>query len=229
MSKIPITTGIPTMYNGVQFRSRLEAKWAALFDLVGWKWEYEPYDLPGWIPDFVLFGEKENVIVEVKPFFKLEEYDTKKIVDAITQSGHSEMDILLLGPSTMRLKEVWADQLSIGWLGEYASWLDESYSEEEMKETPVYHPSWGFDEAVLTTHDGKFDFCHLYCSYHGRMTGGYDGNIGCENPEKFEAYWKKAGNAAQWRRSSITSPPTLIDQIPTMEETFDRARRRHRR
>jgi hypothetical protein len=45
-------TAIPTRYGGVQFRSRLEARWAAFFDLAGWRWQYEPIDLAGWIPDF---------------------------------------------------------------------------------------------------------------------------------------------------------------------------------
>jgi hypothetical protein len=42
----------PTMYSGVQFRSRLEATWAAFFDLANWQWKYEPIDLEGWVPDF---------------------------------------------------------------------------------------------------------------------------------------------------------------------------------
>lgn len=46
---------IPTIYAGVQFRSRLEARWAAFFDLVGLRWEYEPFDLAGWIPDFKIY------------------------------------------------------------------------------------------------------------------------------------------------------------------------------
>lgn len=45
---------IPTTYKGVNFRSRLEATWAAMFDLLELKWSYEPIDLDGWIPDFVL-------------------------------------------------------------------------------------------------------------------------------------------------------------------------------
>lgn len=57
-------TAIPTMYAGVQFRSRLEAKWAAMFDLLEWPWEYEPIDLEGYIPDFILYGK---LLVEVKP------------------------------------------------------------------------------------------------------------------------------------------------------------------
>lgn len=57
---------IPTVYAGVQFRSRLEARWAAFFDVVGWPWEYEPLDLAGYIPDFVL-AFPMPMLVEVKP------------------------------------------------------------------------------------------------------------------------------------------------------------------
>ena len=46
--------GIPTMYRGLAFRSRNRATWAAFFDLMCWDYEYEPYDLRGYIPDFVL-------------------------------------------------------------------------------------------------------------------------------------------------------------------------------
>jgi hypothetical protein len=56
--------GIPTAYKGVNMRSRLEARWACMFDLLGWSWEYEPIDLPGWIPDFRLNG---HLLVEVRP------------------------------------------------------------------------------------------------------------------------------------------------------------------
>lgn len=58
---------IPTKYNGVQFRSRLEAKWAAFFDLVEWDWKYEPLDLMGYIPDFVISFRNSRFIFEVKP------------------------------------------------------------------------------------------------------------------------------------------------------------------
>jgi hypothetical protein len=76
------TKAHPTMYNGVQYRSRLEARWAAFFDLIGWQHEYEPIDLPGWSPDFrVVFpcGHSEcsgshSLLVEVKPFFSLQQF-----------------------------------------------------------------------------------------------------------------------------------------------------------
>jgi hypothetical protein len=44
----------PTVYAGTEFRSRLEAKWACLFDGLGWKWSYEPLDGNRYIPDFLV-------------------------------------------------------------------------------------------------------------------------------------------------------------------------------
>jgi hypothetical protein len=62
----------PTLYKGILFRSRLEARWAAYFDLRGWAWTYEPYDLMGYSPDFsVNIYPKGDVLVEVKPATKL--------------------------------------------------------------------------------------------------------------------------------------------------------------
>lgn len=48
-----------TVYAGCRFRSRLEARWAVFFDVLGIKWEYEKegFDLDdgtGYLPDFFL-------------------------------------------------------------------------------------------------------------------------------------------------------------------------------
>src|ERR1700744_4926102 len=62
---------IETRYNGILFRSRLEARWAVFFDHLNIKWEYEHegfnlegvYYLPDfWLPDFDL-----GIYVECKP------------------------------------------------------------------------------------------------------------------------------------------------------------------
>jgi hypothetical protein len=58
---------IPTVYAGVRFRSRLEARWAAFFDSCGWAWEYEPEFFPRWLPDFRLKGQHGPIYIEVKP------------------------------------------------------------------------------------------------------------------------------------------------------------------
>ena len=73
----------PTKYKHTLFRSRLEARWAAFFDAIGWQWEYEPIDLPGWSPDFrVSFpcGHSEcsdfhTLLVEVKPYFSVKDFE----------------------------------------------------------------------------------------------------------------------------------------------------------
>ena len=58
----------PTKYKGALFRSRLEATWAAFFDLCGAEWQYEPIDLRGWTPDFqVQYSGRLDVYAEVKP------------------------------------------------------------------------------------------------------------------------------------------------------------------
>lgn len=59
---------IETVYNGYHFRSRLEARWAVLFDTAGVAWEYEKegfrFGRESYLPDFWL--PKPQVWVEVK-------------------------------------------------------------------------------------------------------------------------------------------------------------------
>ncbi len=84
---------IPTKYAGVQFRSRLEARWAAFFDLLGWRWEYEPIDLAGYIPDFIVTGflgrGRQDILVEVKPI--TERFEPQRVTprgSAFTTNDH---------------------------------------------------------------------------------------------------------------------------------------------
>jgi hypothetical protein len=62
----------PTLYNGRKFRSRLEARWQYVFDKLGWTSEYEPSEINGRNPDFIIqcFSPAyptNHIIVEVKP------------------------------------------------------------------------------------------------------------------------------------------------------------------
>lgn len=78
-----------TTYHGVTFRSRLEARWAAFFDLVGWEWEYEPIDLVGWSPDFRVVipcdhsecNGQHVLLAEVKPYFTLKDFEGHPCLD----------------------------------------------------------------------------------------------------------------------------------------------------
>lgn len=63
---------IETEYNGVRFRSRLEARWALFFDALGLRWEYEAEafelsDGTRYLPDFFLPEFAGGVYVEIKP------------------------------------------------------------------------------------------------------------------------------------------------------------------
>lgn len=58
---------IPTIGpRGIQYRSRIEAKWAYMFETLEWEWNYEPEDSPYYIPDFCLILNGKEVLVEIK-------------------------------------------------------------------------------------------------------------------------------------------------------------------
>lgn len=71
---------LPTLYRGRMYRSRLEARWAAFFDRLGWAYEYEPFDLGSWSPDFLL--TEQNVLVEIKPLTEFDQGVADKMLDA---------------------------------------------------------------------------------------------------------------------------------------------------
>ncbi|MBD2626610.1 hypothetical protein [Trichormus variabilis] len=100
---------IPTEYNDVQFRSRLEAKWAAFFDILKWEWEYEPCDFDGWIPDFLLKFDSP-IFVEVKPVYNF----PKDIADEIEKSGCTE-DCLIVGMTLDSPNNSSTYGVQIGW------------------------------------------------------------------------------------------------------------------
>lgn len=60
-------SAIETSYAGCRFRSRLEARWAVIFDHMEIPWQFEPqgYSLPSgrYLPDFMIEGP------DGKPFF----------------------------------------------------------------------------------------------------------------------------------------------------------------
>lgn len=64
----------PTVYRGIEFRSRLEAQQAIRMDLKEWKWEYEPRRFYGqddtYLPDFWIdMGKRGDCYLECKGAF----------------------------------------------------------------------------------------------------------------------------------------------------------------
>lgn len=62
---------IPTVFDGIKFRSRLEARWAVFFKKIGieYEWEPESFDLgeTAYIPDFYLSNFGGGIYCEIKP------------------------------------------------------------------------------------------------------------------------------------------------------------------
>ncbi len=192
-----IMKAIPTVYKGRQYRSRLEARWAAMFDFLGWRYEYEPVDFNGWIPDFVI-TEAEKVFVEVKPVDRFPE----DIADEIDQSG-CDAEVLIVGMT------VPIHGTSIGWLRgnlpvdrEWA-WNNAPFGiwkGSETEKAPGRFPL-GNPEHVI-------GFCHEEQSFRDRITGFYDG--GCYGElsveesliAKIRRLWAAAGNEVQWHKST---------------------------
>lgn len=60
---------IPTFFDGVMFRSKLEARWAYFFNLCKIKWQYElegyEFDDIKYLPDFYL--PETKILIEIKP------------------------------------------------------------------------------------------------------------------------------------------------------------------
>lgn len=181
--------GIPTEYRGYIFRSRLEAKWAAFFDLLGWRYEYESCDFDGWIPDFVIFGAKP-IYVEVKPVSDFPE-DVAAKIDA---SG-CEDETLIVGLTLIQENTSYSPSLYIGW-------LNENDTEQGWGMGWGLAPlgRWiGNDSAKKG--DGRIGFCHYEGSYHDRITGAYDGGSHGQpiSNEEVVELWHKAANIVQWQ------------------------------
>jgi hypothetical protein len=178
---------IHTKYKGRLYRSRLEARFAAFFDLLGWKYEYESTDLNGWFPDFSLYGSEE-ILVEVKPFLMLKGFDEEieKIKKAIAGTKHEKTEILLLG------KGIFKDEISnvpvLGWIGEQWEFNNTTHLIFDYAQFNYYMDKWGFFAANN--------------SYRDRISGLYNGNEQVVVPwfEDVQELWNEAANAVQYHK-----------------------------
>jgi hypothetical protein len=110
---------IPTLYRGIQMRSRLEAKYAILFDLLGLKWAYEAIDLNGAIPDFIveveLFSRPQvsgPTLIEIRPLLTAPEY--RETINKIARSGW-QGSAMVLGATVREHDTPWGKEWSLGY------------------------------------------------------------------------------------------------------------------
>jgi hypothetical protein len=190
---------IPTKYKGIQFRSRLEATWAAFFDALNWKWQYEPCDMAGWIPDFAIKClDGKPLYVEVKPTFEFMPGVARKMSRAAPGSK-----LLLVGFAP--------------WVGDYVyvGWVNNDFDEDEVLSTDIPYQAevesfcpapmgiWHGYKNDYRNPEELIGFCNEQISYTDRITGCYDGgycgDASVEEPV-MEA-WAAAKNRNQWRRA----------------------------
>lgn len=127
---------IETKYNGYRFRSRLEARWAIFFDLVGIKYQYEneAFEIGkiNYLPDFFL--PEENYYIEIKP----NDPPAEELEKIVSFAWHKPI-LLLAGEPYATF-----DQYGAGATIEY---VGKSYLERPLlctgKNEPEEHPNWG--------------------------------------------------------------------------------------
>lgn len=188
-------SGIPTTYRHGEFRSRLEARWAAFFDLVGWSWVYEPLDAEGYIPDFLIQG-RIPFFVEVGPCITQQDYEAKTAKpDRVAASLRH--DVLVVGVSPL-------PDLHIGGSGHLAAgWLGEFFDDEGIL-------AW---DAGVWAWDIGLGIYHTYHSYTHRPRGPAEPREMSVDPSwgypphgeggtvLIERLWAEAGNVVKWRRA----------------------------
>jgi hypothetical protein len=183
---------ITTMFDGIEYRSRLEARWAAFFTNIGWQTTYEPFDGDGYIPDFLVHGERP-LLVEIKPAVSLVDFQSP--IEKVTRglAAHWTGDILIVGadPLPDLHSKAWANQFPVaGLLGEYGYGKDQD--------------EWWFENALWS----DCEKCHkpavwhdygLYATRpcHRDSRGDHSGWLSTSRVVKDA--WATACNEVKWR------------------------------
>jgi hypothetical protein len=161
------TTGI----QGIRFRSRIEAQWAEMFTKLGWEWEYEPIELNGYIPDFIIKFPYKHLLVEVKGDTDIK--NIEQYADKIIKSGWNGEFLLVCS--------VLNDDngIYLGLLGatDYNYMSRGGYDEEHSK--PCYPTIEYRDYAYLTICDD----CEKYTIYNDNY-GWFCRNCGSGDSNK---------------------------------------------
>lgn len=170
-----IAPAITTPYRGTMFRSRLEARWAVLFDTLGWPWAFEPIDLDWYIPDFLLTFPSGDVAVEVKPETRLADL-RKHALHAVASGWKGEV-------------------LAVG-----AVIFDDGIIGLSAEPDGPEHIT-GAARAFRCLDCGQASFLNEDHGWRCRANGCYAGNahIGDLAAREIAEAWAQAGNRVQWR------------------------------
>jgi len=185
----------PTAYAGINFRSRLEARHAAMFDLLGFTWEYEPECEGKYIPDFVLHGEARDIFVEVKS--AAEYYNNRAKIIKKAQNSLPQAAELLILTDEFPQNQVMGGVVYGMMPSEFGDDIDNIVAIEYGDELVVIH------EIYNPNLNGTFDIGHSWGSWESRLSGLYkgDAHFRCLDANSFFKLWSRAGNIIQWMPS----------------------------
>jgi hypothetical protein len=93
---------LPTPFDGITYRSRLEARWAVFFKKLDLKAEYEPqgWDTDGewYLPDFAIFGATGITWAEIKPTWDADPEGIERFRRFAAARPQPSRAVLLVGP-----------------------------------------------------------------------------------------------------------------------------------
>lgn len=173
---------IETVYNGYRFRSRLEARWAVFFDMLGIEYEYEKegFDFGGtwYLPDFWLPHQK--YWIEIKG-----QEPTWKEIDLLEALVRDEQTRAYLLHGTIPMPPNELSTLSIG----YSINCFEYEGKPTFANNHILHPMWTICthcQFIGMTDLGKTSLLSCGCSQRHHYTENYEYNA-CDQ-RLIEAY-----------------------------------------
>jgi hypothetical protein len=177
---------IPIKIEGIQFRSKLEARWYLFMKRLKWRIEYEPQEIPeinGWIPDFIIMGKDRKILVDVKPIYSKNDWDhTHVSYNKILYSGIQETkyELLIVGASLDLGGSAFGVLYEHGIKGDFFN-----------------------SQAIFTEDKGDFGFLPFESNWECRITGER-GKIylfeGDRRYQELELIWNECGSKLQWNK-----------------------------
>ena len=195
------TRAIPTIgARGLHFRSRLEAQWSFVFTELNWNWEYKPYDLNGYIPDFIVtFEDGNELLVEVKGIMNAwdKEEECEEYILKIKNSGWTKKYMIVGGNVGIgKFSKNGGNGVSLGIVGCF-----------DLDGVDYYNCIF----PVLEVHRDD-DTWSIICDESD--SDGYDMGLNNgvilhhstrhpETAELFQEIWTKSKNATQWNKPNM--------------------------
>ena len=202
------------IYKGAHFRSKNECKRYIFLKELSWNIEYEPLldNIKGWIPDLLIIGDETKVLVEIKPYQTLNDFNTdyaKGVEKKIHDSGwYNNYDSVLIFGSTLNLGEAeCGDNTFVGgkcfrrhkhnpeWPDTYPGKIINGY---QYLQDEFAYTNRGLSD--IQKHRGDIDVCDALHSYIGHIWGSYEGGYSLDDKakDKIETAWNHAGREMRW-------------------------------